>query len=252
MNHHPTQTMKNLITNPVTRAAIAGVAVWLASVFIAHGQNKPDDLKQRILAQAQSISPDSYAFTRTVKSEQTSNGKTEQHVNIDKYDPTKSGDARWTLVSMDGAPPSAGALSKYKKETPKRRVPGYYRLAKYFGTDATVTTDAKGRTVFHFNSLPKDTAIVMDSDVSSNTSADVSVTEGNGAPFAEHVHLTVKPMRLKLIMKLDRYESTARYRIGPEGKPLLVESIADMTGSGMGQEGKAHTVITYSDYKAVK
>jgi hypothetical protein len=41
--------MKNLITNPFTRAAIAGVAVWLASVFMAHGQNKPNDLKQRVI-----------------------------------------------------------------------------------------------------------------------------------------------------------------------------------------------------------
>jgi hypothetical protein len=243
--------MKNLITNPITRAALAGAFVWLASLFIAHAETKTDDLKQRVLAQAQSVGPDDYAFTRTVRSEQTSNGKTEQHVNIDKYDPTKSGDAKWTLVSMDGAPPSADIITKYKKETPKRRVPGYYRLAKYFGTGATVSTDSHSRTVFHFNSLPKDTAIVFDSDVSSNTSADVSVTEGNGIPFAEQVHLTVKPMRLKLIMKLDHYESTARYRIGPEGKPLLVESIADMTGSGMGQEGKAHTVVTYSDYRAV-
>jgi len=243
--------MKNLITNPLTRAAIAGVAVWLASVFMAHGQNKPDDLKQQILAQAQSITPGSYAFTRTVKSEQTSNGKTEQHVNIDKFDPTKSGDARWTLVSIDGAPPSADALSKYKKETPKRRVPGYYRLAKYFGTAATTATDAKGRTEFHFSSLPKDTAIVLDSDVSSNTSADVSVTDTGGTSFAEQVQLTVKPMRLKLIMKLDSYESTARHRLGPEDKPLLVESISDMSGSGMGQEGKAHTVVTYGDYRVV-
>jgi hypothetical protein len=243
--------MKNLITNPLTRAAIAGVAVWLASVFMAHGQNKPDDLKQQILAQAQKAGPDDYAFTRTVKSEQTSNGKTEQHVNIDKYDPAKSGDARWMLVSVDGAPPSADALSRYKKETPKRRVSGYYRLAKYFGTAATTTKDPKGRTVFHFNSLPKDTAIVLDSDVSSNASTDVSVTDGNGNPFAEHVHLTVKPMRLKLIMKLDSYESTARYRMGPEGKPLLVEHVADMSGSGLGQEGKAHMVITYSEYRAV-
>jgi hypothetical protein len=243
--------MKNLITNPLTRAAIAGIAVWLASVFIAHGQNKPDDLKQRILAQAQSLGPDDYAFTRTVKTDQTSNGKTENHITIDKFDPTKSGDARWTLVSVDGAAPATDALNKYKTETPKRRVPGYYRLAKYFGSAATTSTDGKGHTVFHFNSLPKDTAIVLDSDVSSNTSADVSATGASDAPFAEHVHLTVKPMRLKLIMKLDSYESTARYRIGPEGKPLLVESISDMSGSGMGQEGKAHTVVTYSDYRAV-
>jgi len=53
-------------------------------------------------------------------------------------------------------------------------------------------------------------------------------------------------------MKLDHYESTARYKIGPEGKPLLVEHIADMSGSGMGQEGKGHTVATYTDYRAVK
>jgi hypothetical protein len=244
--------MKNLIINPLSRAAIAGLLVWLASHCIANAQSKPDDLKQRILTQAQSMGPDDYLFTRTVKSEQVSNGKTEQHVTVEKYDPTKSGDARWTLVSMDGAAPSADALTKYRKESAKRRVIGYYRLAKYIGTTSTNSTDAKGRTVFHFNSLPKDTAIVFDSDVSSNTSADVSVTEAGGTPFAEQVHLSVRPTRIKLLMKLEHYESTQRYRLGPEGKPLLVEHTADMAGSGMGQEGKVHQAITYSDYRPVK
>lgn len=231
-----------------TRITLLG----LACVSIAVAENKPDELKQRILSQAQSLGPDDYAFTRTVKSDQTSSGKTEHHVNVEKFDPARSGDARWTLISVDGAPPSADALTRYQKESPKRRVPGYYRLAKYFGTASTASTDSRGRTVFHFNSLPKDTALVMDSDVSSNTSAEVSIADSNGAVFAEQVHLTVRPMRLKLIMKLDRYESTARYRMGPEGKPLLIEHTADMTGSGMGQEGSAHTVVTYSDYRAVK
>ena len=241
---------KKLIGNAIT-AAKAGL-IALTCVSIASADNKPDELKQRILSQSQSLGPDDYAFTRTVKSEQTSNGKTEQHVNVDKFDPSKSGDARWTLVSVDGAPPSADAQARYKKDSPKRRVPGYYRLARYFGSASSVSSDSRGRTVFHFNSLPKDAAIVMDSDVSSNSSADLSVTEANGTPFVEHVHLMVRPMRLKLIMKLDQYESIARYRMGPEGKPLLVENIADMRGSGMGQEGKAHTVITYSDYRPVK
>jgi len=244
--------MNNLIANPITRVAIASLAVWLASIFIAHGEDAANDVKQRVLAQAQALGPDDYAFTRTVRSDQTSGGKTEKHVNIDKYDPTKSGDAKWTLVSVDGAPPSADYLDKYKKETPKRTVPGYYRLAKYFGAPATSSTDSKGRTVFHFGSLPKDTALVMGSDVSSNTSADVTIVNADGKPFAEQVHLSVKPTRLKLIMKLDRYESTARYKIGPEGKPLLVEHTADMSGSGMGQEGSVRNVITYSDYRAVK
>jgi hypothetical protein len=244
--------MKNLIINPLTRIAIAGGAVWLASVFMAHGQHKPEDIKQRILAQAQSLSADSYAFTRTVKSEQTSKGKTEQHVTVDKFDPSKGGDARWLLVSVDDGPPPADALNKYRNESAKRRVPGYYRLAHYLGNAATTTTDSRGRTVFHFNSLPKESTIVFDSDVSSNTSTDLLIGDANGTPFVEQVRLNIKPMRLKLIMKLEHYESTSRFRMGPEGKPLLVEQIADMSGSGLGQEGTVHQVITYSDYRPVK
>ncbi|MFL6590033.1 MAG: hypothetical protein ACJ8M4_07665 [Chthoniobacterales bacterium] len=244
--------MNKEIVITLAKVAILTGAVLFACPSASRGEDKANELKQRILSQAQNVSPDDYAFTRTVKTEQTSNGKTEKHVNIEKFDPTKSGDGRWTLVSVDGAAPSADALNEYRKASAKRPVPGYHRLAKYFGTAPTASTDSRGRTVFHFNSLPKDSAIVMDSDVSSNTSADVSVTEANGTAFAEHVHLTVKPMRLKLIMKLDRYESNARYRMGPEGKPLLAEHTADLMGSGMGQEGSAHTVATYSDYHAVK
>lgn len=223
--------------------------LFLSSAALA--QNKPDELKQRILSQAQSIGADDYAFTRTIKSDGTSNGKTEQHVNIDKFDPTKSGDARWTLVSRDGAPPSADVLSQYKKDAPKRRVPGYYRLANYFGSPATASTDSRGRTVFHFTALPKDIVKVMDSDVSQNATADASVSEGDGTPFVEQLHVTVRPTRIKLIAKLESYEFTARYRIGPEGKPLLMEQTTDLSGSGMGQEGKMHTVVTYYDYRAV-
>jgi hypothetical protein len=241
---------KNQLRQAVTTAKAA--LIGLACISIAVADNKSDEVKQRIVSQAQSAGPDDYAFTRTVRSESTSNGKTEQHVNVDKFDPTKSGDARWTLVSIDGAPPAPDMLARYQKDSPKRRVPGYYRLAKYFGSASTASTDSRGRTVFHFNSLPKDSAVVMDSDVSSNTSADVTVAESSGGAFAEQVHLSVKPTRLKIIMKLDRYESNARYRMGAEGKPLLAEHTADMSGSGMGQEGKVHTVATYSDYRAVK
>ena len=244
--------MNKEIIITLAKVGIVAGAVLLAASSSSHAETKPDELKQRILAQAQSAGPDDYAFTRTSRTEQTSNGKTETHTIVEKYDPSKSGDARWTLVSMDGTTPSADVLSKYKKETPNRRVPGYYRLVKYFGANSTTSTDSRGRTVFHFDSLPKDTALVMNSDVSSNSSADVTVSEAAGTAFAEQVHLTVKPMRLKLIMKLDHYESTARYRIGPEGKPQLVEQIADAAGSGMGQEGKSHSVITYGDYRPAK
>jgi len=225
--------------------------LWFGLSLFALGESQEGDVKQRILAQAQSASPNDHAFTRTIRSEQTSGGKTEKHVNVEKFDPTKSPDTRWTLVSVDGAPPSADALKAFRTDSAKRRVPGYYRIAGYFGAPATVSSGPNGRTVFHFKSLPKDTVKVMDTDVSQNTTAETSVTEAGGTPFVEEVHYLVRPMRLKLIMKLEGYESTARYRIGPEGKPLLMEQTSDMTGSGMGKEGKVRTVTTYSDYRAV-
>jgi hypothetical protein len=54
------------------------------------------------------------------------------------------------------------------------------------------------------------------------------------------------------MLQLEHYESTSRVRMGPESKPLLVEQIADMSGSGLGQEGTVHQVITYSEYRPVK
>lgn len=228
---------------------IAAFCVGVAAIALA--ENK-DELKQRILAQAQGISADDYCFTRTVRSQQTSNGKTEQKVVVEKFDPSKPAANRWALVTVDGAAPSPEAVRTFQTEASKRRiVPGYSRLAGYFGAPASVSTDSKDRTVFHFADLPKDTVKVMDTDVSENATVDASVGEANGVPFVEQVRTTLKPMRLKLLFKLDRFESTARYRLGPEGKPLLMEQVSDMSGSGMGKEGQVHTAATYGDYKAV-
>ncbi len=58
-------------------------------------------------------------------------------------------------------------------------------------------------------------------------------------------------MRIKLVMKLDRFETTARYRLGPAGKPILLESSTEMIGSGMGQEGIIRSATSYTDHRAV-
>lgn len=227
------------------------IIAFCSLVPISLAQENDDALKQRLLAQARSMGADDYAFTRTVRFEGVSKGKAEKRVTVEKFDPAKSGDARWTLVSVDGAPPSSEALSRFKKESAKRRVPGYYRLANYLGSPATASRDARGRTVFRFESLPKGTVTVINSDVSHNAAAEVTVGDANGTPFAEQVRVTLKPMRLKLVMKLERFESTARYRMSEEGKPVLAEATSDMTGSGMGQEGTMRTSSTYSDFRPV-
>ena len=236
------------ITRPLTIIALLSLSFGPTAL----AELNQTELKQRVLAQAQSVGADDYSFTRTIRSEPIANGRRETTITIDKYDPTKRGEARWTLVSVDGAPPSAEALRKYRKETPKRRVPGYHRLANYFAGQVTSATDSHGRTVFRFSSLPKESVLVFNADLSHNTTAEAAVGDANGVPFVEQVKLSIKPTRILLVMKLQQYESTSRFRMGPDGKPVLVEQVADMTGSGLGQEGRLHQVITYSDYRAVK
>src|ERR1039457_6129899 len=134
-------------TNSINQTLRIIALLGLGPASTALAQHNQDELKQRVLAQAQSVSPDEYAFTRTIRTEQTSNGKTEQKVNVEKFDPTKPAEARWTLTSVDGVPPSPDALKTFREDLAKRRIPGYYRLAGYFGTPATPSTDSHGRTV---------------------------------------------------------------------------------------------------------
>lgn len=219
--------------------------------FAAHGlaQQNNDEVKQRVLAQAQSVSADDYAFTQTIRSEATFIGKTAQAISIEKFDPTKPADARWTLVSVEGAPPSATELRKYRKEAAKRRVvPGYHRIANYFGAPATVSSKADGKMIFRFATLPKGSVSIQETDLSQLASADASVVDADGAPFVEQVSFTLKPKRAHII---DRYETTFRYRIGPDGKPLLTETTSDLFGSGLGLKATMHNATTYSDYRLV-
>ena len=216
-------------------------------------QQKSDEIKQRVLTQAQSRSADDYAFTRTIRTEGTQAGKTEKKVSVEKYDPSKPAEARWTLVSVDGAKPSPESLDEFRKEAAKRRVvPGYHRLANYFGASATASTGSGGCTLFQFASLPKDSVTVMGTDVSQNASAEALVSDSNGMPYVEQARISVRPMRLKLVMKLAKFETTYHYRIGPDGRPVLNDATSDLAGSGLGQEGSMHTVATYSDYRAVR
>jgi hypothetical protein len=221
----------------------------LGSAARGFAQQNNDELKQRVLAQAQSLNADDYAFTRTTHSEATLIGKTVKAVSIETFDPTKPADARWTLVSIDGAPPSVAKLKKYRKEAAKRRVvPGYHRIANYFGAPATVASGPGGKTVFRFATLPKGSVSIQETDLSQLASGEASVTEADGAPFVEQVSFTLKPKRAHVI---DRYQTTFRYRIGAGGKPFLTETTSDLFGSGLGLKAAMHNATTYSDYRLV-
>jgi hypothetical protein len=212
-----------------------------------------DTLKERIIAHARTVTPEAYAYIRTVKTEGIdSNNKKEESVLVDRWDPTKPVDQRWTLISIDGKPPTADELKMFRKALPKRRVAYYGRVAGYFGKPATSAVDASGRTVFRFAALPKESVMVSDADISANATGEVVVDTTGTTPFIEEVRFTSnKPTRVKLIAKIEHFEAMTRYRLMPDGKPVPIEAVSDMTGSMLGQQGRMHTRIVYSDHRAV-
>lgn len=221
----------------------------LSLVAVQAADDGSEAMRQRILTGARMVSADDYAFTRTARTQETEGGKTEKHVTIERYDPARPADQRWTLVSMDGRTPTADELSKHRKGLAGRRVANYGRVADYFAAPAAAAADAEGRKVMKFEKLAKGSLLVNDADISANATGEATINDSGEAPFVEQMRFTsTKSTRVKLVAVIERMESTTRYRMMPNGKPAPVEQITDMTGSMMGKQGRIRTVLTYSDH----
>ena len=208
-------------------------------------------LKERIIAHARTVTAEDYAYTRTVRVEAIEGDKKEESVIVDRWDPAKPLEQRWTMISIDGKPPTPDQLKEFRKAVQKRRLAYYGRVAGYFAKPSTSTVDARGRTIFRFASLPKESVMVSDSDISENATGEVVFDKTGATPFIEEVRFTsTKPTRVKLIAKIERFEAMTRYRLMPDGKPVPIESVSDMTGSMLGQQGHIHTRIAYTDHRA--
>ncbi|MDQ2659235.1 MAG: hypothetical protein M3Y03_02325 [Verrucomicrobiota bacterium] len=219
---------------------------------LARGADDP--LPARIIAFARTVGPDDYAYTRTIRTEEVAKDKSEPHVVIERFDPTKPGDQRWSFVSVDDRAPNAKEMREYRDSLPKRRPAYYGRVALYFTSPASKSVDAQGRPLFHFSTMPKDTIMAGDTDLSAHISGDVLVdTSSSAAPFLSEVRFhSTTPTRIKLIAKIDRFDTTTRYRMLPDGQPVPSEFESEVSGSLLGQSGTIRTRISFSDYRRVE
>jgi hypothetical protein len=231
--------------------ALAMLALLLPS-RLAAADETAEALKQRIVAAARTVTANDYAFTRTARNETRDETKTEKRVVIERFDPTKSADSRWTLVSINGQPPSAEEQSKHRKNQAERRVANYGRIAEYFTVPATVA-ESQGRKVLKFEKVPKGSVVINDADVSANAIGEATINETGETPFVEQMRFTsTKPTRVKLVAVVQRIEVTTRYRMMPNGKPVPVEQVSETTGSMLGKQGSININVTYSDHRAVR
>src|SRR3712207_6339557 len=212
-----------------------------------------DALQERVLAVARGATAEDYAFTRFVRLERNEGGKITQGTELERYDPARPVEQRWTLVALDGRPPTPDEKKKQARDAARRRVAHYGRIGNYFAAPATTGTDAKGRAVFRFTSLPGESVVLGGNDVSSSAVCDAAVNTSGAVPFVEEARFTLpKPVRVKVVAKIDRGEVVSRYRLMPNGKPVPIEHMSDIHGSLMGRQGRIKSVLTYTEHRAVR
>ena len=218
---------------------------------VAAANPAAEALKQRVLEHAKTVGVDDYTFTRTARTEQVEGDKKTERLVVERFDPAHP--QRWTLTSVDGRPPNAEELKKMAKDGPKRRTAHYGRVASYFSAPASATTDARGRTVFHFGTLPVGTVIVTGVDISANSKCEATVDTSAPVPFVEEARFTLtKPVRIKVVARLEKFEATSRYRMMPNGKPVPTEHISNAEGSLLGKQGRVRSTLTYTDHRPVR
>jgi hypothetical protein len=217
--------------------------ILLAAAAIALVAAAPaaDPLQSKLIADAKLFPPSTLSFTRNVTMTQTGDGKTEKSVRVDRWD-----GKQWTLVSVDGKPPSADEAAKFRKETAGRPVPGYYRLAGYLNAPASRGTDAQGNTVLKIAKLPSG-SVDMAGDRSDKFGGEAVVATAGPTTYVKQLRVSARePFRLMVVAKIDRFDIVNDYALGKAGRPVVVRSVQEYAGSRPGESGTVRNEVVYS------
>jgi len=218
---------------------LAKIALLIPAALLCAAATPAEQVRDRVLAEMRSLPPATLAYDRTITLTQTDGTERATQLRIDRWD----GKA-WTLVSIDGKPPSASDLAKYRKAASAANVPGYYRLTMLTG--ATATTDAQGRTVLRLAKLPPGSVMTSGKDVTEHFTGEATVAAGP-RPYVQQLRLTARePFRMMLVARVDSFTTVTDYRL--EGNtPRLVRQVAEIQGSMMGKDGtqRVETIFTY-------
>ena len=94
--------------------------------------------------------------------------------------------------------------------------------------------------------------MVADSDISANATGEAVVNTTGATQFIEEVRFrSTKATRVKLVAKIERFETMTRYRLMPDGKPVPIELASEMSGSMLGKHGTIRTRTVYSEHRAI-
>ncbi|TPG10416.1 hypothetical protein [Sphingomonas oligophenolica] len=209
-----------------------------------------DALQEQVVAEARAIAPTAFAFTQTTRVERAG---ADTKMFVSRYDPTQPVAQRWTLVAVDGKPPSAKQVAGAAKAARGQPVPSYSSVAKWFGAPATRIAQGPSSVTYRFARLPKGVVMIGKHDASADTAAEALVDTSGRVPVVTRVrYLSSTAFRMALVIKVDRYVFVESFGAGPDGRPVPEATTGEMAGSLLGKSGTLTTHTSYSDVRAAR
>ncbi len=202
----------------------------------------PDAVRDRVIANAKALSPSALVFDRTTYVVKSGGGQTDKVTHVEHWD----GHA-WTLLSVNGKPPSASEIKEVQKTEASLPVPGYHRLAALMAVATERSTDGQGRAVFHIPQLPAGSVPSSSGDLSSHLSGEVTViVPVTGEPWVQRLKLTShEPFKMGWVLKVVKFDQISEYKLDAAGSPRLASQTADSTGTLLGISGGQHNEVTF-------
>lgn len=206
---------------------------------------RADPLLDRLRAEA--ARADARGFERTTREEkQTSKGPVLE-VRVDRFDPKAAKGRRWTLISVDGREPTQRERAEHRKLVSAFPVPGFYRLSAILAGEPVRTTDAQGRTLYRWTSLPAGSMPTPGPDISASMAAEALIEKVAGRMTFRSVRLFApKPFKVMSVAKVNRFDQINLYDQGTGGEPVLISQASETDISapfGQGVQQKSRVIF---------
>jgi hypothetical protein len=191
-----------------------------------------------------SLSSPMMAFERTATIRQ---GKAVEQVRVDRFDPRARPTEQWTLVSVNGAPPSEEDVRRHQKQVNAQPVPGFHRLNSLLAGDPTAIERKGNRTIYRWDQLQKGAAPTgQGPDFSDRLSAEATVRTDGPRPVLEQVRIyAAEPFAIMGVARMRRFEAVTRYAHGARGHQLVSQLTDVDARAPFGMGGARVTEATF-------
>ncbi len=201
-----------------------------------------DPVADRIIAAARATTPAQLSFDRTTTMVRDGGGSTNRTVRIERWD-----GRRWSLVRVNGRPPTPEERKAAEAEARAAPVPGYHCLAGLVAAATERRTGADGRTILVIPVLPSGSVRTDSSDISRHLSGEAVIGTAAGQPFVERLHVKSRDdFKLNMLIKVTSFEQVSEYGLDAAGRPRLRTQTADSRGSMFGFAGGMKSETTYA------